>query len=126
MLGRHKKTRVCLEKGSVCLSEEKLGSQNHFSTPKKTKKQQQQKRVVKLSILKLENEDKLKNIKLQKYDFKAGTTIIPGKVYTYNFWHLINDTLLYTLVYRWGESNTAVTAYTMYRHLQQYCSHPSI
>ena len=84
MLGRHKKTRVCLEKGSVCLSEEKLGSQNHFSTPKKTKKQQQQKRVVKLCILKLENEDKLKNIKLQKYDFKAGTTIIPGKVYTYN------------------------------------------
>ena len=25
-----------------------------------------------------------------------------------------------------GESNTVVSAYTMYRHLQQYCSHPSI
>ena len=24
------------------------------------------------------------------------------------------------------ESNTVVSAYTMYRHLQQYCSHPSI
>ena len=24
-----------------------------------------------------------------------------------------------------GESNTVVSAYTMYRHLQQYCSHPS-
>ena len=23
-----------------------------------------------------------------------------------------------------GESNTVVSAYTMYRHLQQYCSHP--
>ena len=25
-----------------------------------------------------------------------------------------------------GESNTVVSAYTMYRHLQQYCSLPSI
>ena len=25
-----------------------------------------------------------------------------------------------------GESNTVVSAYIMYRHLQQYCSHPSI
>ena len=25
-----------------------------------------------------------------------------------------------------GESNTVVRAYTLYRHLQQYCSHPSI
>ena len=25
-----------------------------------------------------------------------------------------------------GESNTVVSAYTMYRHLQQYCSHASI
>ena len=25
-----------------------------------------------------------------------------------------------------GESNTVVSAYTMYRHVQQYCSHPSI
>ena len=25
-----------------------------------------------------------------------------------------------------GDSNTVVSAYTMYRHLQQYCSHPSI
>ena len=25
-----------------------------------------------------------------------------------------------------GKSNTVVSAYTMYRHLQQYCSHPSI
>ena len=25
-----------------------------------------------------------------------------------------------------GESNTVVNAYTLYRHLQQYCSHPSI
>ena len=25
-----------------------------------------------------------------------------------------------------GESNTIVSAYTLYRHLQQYCSHPSI
>ena len=25
-----------------------------------------------------------------------------------------------------GESNTDVSACTMYRHLQQYCSHPSI
>ena len=25
-----------------------------------------------------------------------------------------------------GESNTLVSAYTLYRHLQQYCSHPSI
>ena len=25
-----------------------------------------------------------------------------------------------------GESNTVASAYTMYRHLQQYCSHPSI
>ena len=25
-----------------------------------------------------------------------------------------------------GESNTIVSAYTMYRHLQTYCSHPSI
>ena len=25
-----------------------------------------------------------------------------------------------------GESNTVVSAYMMYRHLQQYCSHPSI
>ena len=25
-----------------------------------------------------------------------------------------------------GESNTVVSAYTMYRHLHQYCSHPSI
>ena len=24
-----------------------------------------------------------------------------------------------------GESNTVVSAYTRYRHLQQYCSHPS-
>ena len=24
-----------------------------------------------------------------------------------------------------GESNTVVSAYTMYKHLQQYCSHPS-
>ena len=24
------------------------------------------------------------------------------------------------------ESNTVVSAYTMYRHLQQYCSHPSV
>ena len=24
-----------------------------------------------------------------------------------------------------GESNTVVNAYTMYRHLQQYCSHTS-
>ena len=24
-----------------------------------------------------------------------------------------------------GESNTVVSAYSMYRHLQQYCSHPS-
>ena len=24
------------------------------------------------------------------------------------------------------ESNTVLSAYTMYRHLQQYCSHPSI
>ena len=24
------------------------------------------------------------------------------------------------------ESNTVVSAYTMYRHLQQYCSHPSL
>ena len=24
-----------------------------------------------------------------------------------------------------GESNTVVSAYTMYRHLQQYCCHPS-
>ena len=23
-----------------------------------------------------------------------------------------------------GESSTVVSAYTMYRHLQQYCSHP--
>ena len=25
-----------------------------------------------------------------------------------------------------SESNTVVSAYTMYRHLQQYCSNPSI
>ena len=25
-----------------------------------------------------------------------------------------------------GENNTVVSAYIMYRHLQQYCSHPSI
>ena len=25
-----------------------------------------------------------------------------------------------------GESNTVVSAYTTYRHLQQYCSHPTI
>ena len=25
-----------------------------------------------------------------------------------------------------GESNTAVSAYTLYMHLQQYCFHPSI
>ena len=25
-----------------------------------------------------------------------------------------------------GEGNTVVSAYTTYRHLQQYCSHPSI
>ena len=25
-----------------------------------------------------------------------------------------------------GESNTVESAYTLYRHLQQYCSHPSI
>ena len=25
-----------------------------------------------------------------------------------------------------GESNSAVSAYKMYRHLQKYCSHPSI
>ena len=25
-----------------------------------------------------------------------------------------------------GESNTVVSAYTLYRHLQQYWSHPSI
>ena len=25
-----------------------------------------------------------------------------------------------------GESNTVVSAYTLYRHLQQYCSHKSI
>ena len=25
-----------------------------------------------------------------------------------------------------GESNTVVSAYTTYTHLQQYCSHPSI
>ena len=25
-----------------------------------------------------------------------------------------------------GESNTVVSAYTLYRHLKQYCSHPSI
>ena len=25
-----------------------------------------------------------------------------------------------------GESNTVVSAYTLYRHLQQYCSRPSI
>ena len=25
-----------------------------------------------------------------------------------------------------GESNTIVSAYTVYRHLQQYCSHPSL
>ena len=25
-----------------------------------------------------------------------------------------------------GESNAVVSAYTLYRHLQQYCSHPSI
>ena len=25
-----------------------------------------------------------------------------------------------------GESNTVVSAYTFYRHLQQYCSRPSI
>ena len=25
-----------------------------------------------------------------------------------------------------GESNTVVSAYTLYRHLQQYCSHPLI
>ena len=25
-----------------------------------------------------------------------------------------------------GECNTVVSAYTLYRHLQQYCSHPSI
>ena len=25
-----------------------------------------------------------------------------------------------------GDSNTGVSAYTMYRHLHQYCSHPSI
>ena len=25
-----------------------------------------------------------------------------------------------------GESNTVVSTYTFYRHLQQYCSHPSI
>ena len=25
-----------------------------------------------------------------------------------------------------GENNTVVSAYTTYRHLQQYCSHPSI
>ena len=25
-----------------------------------------------------------------------------------------------------GESNTVASAYTWYRHLQQYCSHPSI
>ena len=25
-----------------------------------------------------------------------------------------------------GVSNTVVSAYTLYRHLQQYCSHPSI
>ena len=25
-----------------------------------------------------------------------------------------------------GQSNTVVSAYTMYRHLQQYCSHQSI
>ena len=25
-----------------------------------------------------------------------------------------------------GERNTVVSAYTTYRHLQQYCSHPSI
>ena len=25
-----------------------------------------------------------------------------------------------------GESNTFVSTYTLYRHLQQYCSHPSI
>ena len=24
-----------------------------------------------------------------------------------------------------GESNTVVSAYTLYRHLQQYCFHPS-
>ena len=25
-----------------------------------------------------------------------------------------------------GDSNTVVSAFTLYRHLQQYCSHPSI
>ena len=25
-----------------------------------------------------------------------------------------------------GESNTVVSDYTLYRHLQQYCSHPSL
>ena len=25
-----------------------------------------------------------------------------------------------------GKSNTVVSTYTMYRHVQQYCSHPSI
>ena len=31
-----------------------------------------------------------------------------------------------TLLISMGESNTIVSAYTMYRHLQYYCSHPSI
>ena len=25
-----------------------------------------------------------------------------------------------------GKKNTVVSAYTLYRHLQQYCSHPSV
>ena len=33
----------------------------------------------------------------------------------------VNEPVFETLI---GESNTVVSAYTMYRPLQQYCSHP--
>ena len=36
------------------------------------------------------------------------------------------DTTKDSLDITMGESNTVVTAYTLYRHLQQYCSHPVI
>ena len=35
-------------------------------------------------------------------------------------WHKL-DLVTYTAI---GKSNTVVSAYTVYRHLQQYCSHP--
>ena len=56
-------------------------------------------------------------LKYISFNFYSSFLVLFPTLFIYHYVHIIISM---------GESNTFVSAFTLYRHIQQYCSHPSI